>query len=125
MTRRQGETIRFVPSGRGSLGAYQTATIEQLLNGGPASPPRADLQPRLPRRDVRLPPRDTAATNSQRSWEVPSLHLAVDRCDVQRRHVLDFPLVEKLRFVRGDSALGSGSGAGVLRFRAPRTDRRI
>jgi hypothetical protein len=73
----------------------------------PASTSRPDLQSRLPCGYVRLPPSDPTPTNSQRFRKVSSLHLAVDRRDVEGRQLLDFPLVEKLRFVHEGSAISS------------------
>src|SRR5690349_14498653 len=56
-----------------------------------ASESRALLEASLPGSDIRFAPGDTAPTDAYRFRKISCLNLAVNRCDVERRHLLDLP----------------------------------
>jgi hypothetical protein len=56
---------------------------------------RSDLEPCLPRGDIRFAPRDAPATDAHWLRERSHLHLPVDRRDVERGTFLDGPLVQE------------------------------
>lgn len=60
-----------------------------------------DVEVLLPLHDVRSPPRNTPSADPHWLWESARGHPAVDRCDIEGRHLLNCMLVEELRLVSG------------------------
>ena len=87
---------QLIESGRQSIVPPRPSRTNGIMStASGVSDSRSDLEASLPGGDVGFTPRDTAPTDAHRLRERARFHLPVNRGDVERRALFDFPLVEQ------------------------------